>query len=220
MERPRLPFMENMLRDNIALAVGRAGQVTGSGEWDVIFCTDCPTDLNLFRRGGAMLFPKYVYVSGRRFPNLQPGAPNRKQIFEYIYAVLHSATYRQRYADFLATDYPRVPIVPDAQIFESLYALGKELISLHLTRETPPDSESVQLKIGGYTITKHAAQTLAIRNKIDEIIAATPPWQTAQDHSMPPGRDKANAAHNVIPSEARNLLCTNIPKADSSLHSE
>ncbi len=60
MERPRLPFMENLMRENVALAIGRAGRATGSDTWDVVFCTDRPADLNLFpkgRRGAAAALP-------------------------------------------------------------------------------------------------------------------------------------------------------------------
>ncbi|MHB9036919.1 MAG: type ISP restriction/modification enzyme [Armatimonadota bacterium] len=177
MERPRLPFMDNLLRENVAIAVGRAGQVTGSREWDVVFCTDCPTDLNIFRRGGAMLFPRYIYVSDRDFINLKASAPHRDHLFDYIYAILHSAIYRQRYADFLAADYPRIPITQNADTFKSLSALGAKLISLHLLREVPQmTDDSAQMTIGGYTVTTQAAQTLAIRKEIDEVVAENPPW--------------------------------------------
>ncbi len=63
--------MRNLMRDNLALAVGRAGQVTGSDEWDVVFVTDRPADLNLFRRGGAKLFPRYVYRGEKRVSNMR-----------------------------------------------------------------------------------------------------------------------------------------------------
>ena len=59
MERPRLPFMRHMMTENVAIVVGRAGHATGSRVWDVAFCSDCPTDLNLFRRGGATILPRY-----------------------------------------------------------------------------------------------------------------------------------------------------------------
>ena len=32
-----------------------------------------------------------------------------EDVFHYIYAVLHSPEYRRRYADFLKSDFPRVP---------------------------------------------------------------------------------------------------------------
>jgi predicted helicase len=53
-------------------------------------------------------------------------------IFHYIYAVLHSPTYRSRYAEFLKIDFPRVPLTSDVALFRSLCGLGRELAGLHL----------------------------------------------------------------------------------------
>lgn len=32
-----------------------------AGEWNIVLCTDMIADLNLFRRGGQVLFPLYRY---------------------------------------------------------------------------------------------------------------------------------------------------------------
>ncbi|MCE5322191.1 N-6 DNA methylase [bacterium] len=171
MERPRLPFMENMLHDNIALAVGRAGRVTGSSEWDVVFCADCPTDLNLFRRGGAMLLPKYIYTDGHRKSNLKS---DNDGIFFYIYAVLYSVQYRARYADFLKSDYPRIPIVDNSHIFDELVDLGKELIAVHLMPNKVFPGDMSQMTIGGYGIPLGSAviRTGVIQKKIDKALCS------------------------------------------------
>ena len=55
-----------------------------------------------------------------------------EMIVHYIYAVLHSPTYRQRYAEFLKTDFPRVPLTQKRDLFDKLAALGDELAALHL----------------------------------------------------------------------------------------
>ena len=55
-----------------------------------------------------------------------------EDVFSYIYAVLHSRHYRRRYADFLKSDFPRVPSTCDRGLFASLVAHGKRLLSLHL----------------------------------------------------------------------------------------
>lgn len=52
--------------------------------------------------------------------------------FTYIYAVLHSPTYRLRYAEFLKIDFPRVPLTSDDELFRQLTAYGEELVALHL----------------------------------------------------------------------------------------
>jgi predicted helicase len=45
-------------------------------------------------------------------------------ILDYIYAVLHSPTYREKYKEFLKIDFPRVPYPKDKDIFWQLVKLG------------------------------------------------------------------------------------------------
>ena len=55
-----------------------------------------------------------------------------EDVLHYIYAVLHSPEYRRRYAAFLKSDFPRVPLTSDRSLFAGLAGLGKRLVSLHL----------------------------------------------------------------------------------------
>jgi len=55
-----------------------------------------------------------------------------EDVFHYIYAILHSPTYRERYAEFLKIDFPRVPLTADPALFRALAALGRRLVALHL----------------------------------------------------------------------------------------
>ncbi|MFO7651088.1 MAG: type ISP restriction/modification enzyme, partial [bacterium] len=55
-----------------------------------------------------------------------------EDVFNYIYAIFHSPTYRKRYAEFLKIDFPRVPLTSDVKLFRKLCALGGELVALHL----------------------------------------------------------------------------------------
>jgi predicted helicase len=52
-------------------------------------------------------------------------------LLDYIYAVLHSPSYRDTYKEFLKTDFPRVPY-PELNNFWELVRLGGELRQLHL----------------------------------------------------------------------------------------
>lgn len=55
------PTMQHMLSGrNLAMMVGRSGQVIGQGEWDIVFCSRAVTEFNLYRRGGHNLFPLYL----------------------------------------------------------------------------------------------------------------------------------------------------------------
>jgi hypothetical protein len=53
-------------------------------------------------------------------------------ILDYIYAVLHSPTYREKYKEFLKIDFPRVPYPQDAETFWQLVKLGGEIRQIHL----------------------------------------------------------------------------------------
>ena len=55
-----------------------------------------------------------------------------EDIFHYIYALLHSPTYRARYVEFLKIDFPRVPLTGKLPLFAALAAKGAELAGLHL----------------------------------------------------------------------------------------
>jgi predicted helicase len=55
-----------------------------------------------------------------------------EDIFNYAYAVFHSPTYRNRYAEFLKIDFPRLPITSDKELFKNLAEKGTELVKLHL----------------------------------------------------------------------------------------
>ena len=54
-------------------------------------------------------------------------------IFHYIYAVLHHPAYREKFADNLKRELPRIPFAPD---FAAFAAAGRELARLHVEYET------------------------------------------------------------------------------------
>ena len=53
-------------------------------------------------------------------------------ILDYIYAVLHSPLYREKYKEFLKIDFPSVPYPKNAAIFWNLVKLGGEIRQIHL----------------------------------------------------------------------------------------
>jgi hypothetical protein len=60
--------------------------------------------------------------------------PQPEQIFNYIYAVLYSNSYRTKYAEFLKIDFPRTPFTSNYKLFEKLADFGKRLVDLHLLK--------------------------------------------------------------------------------------
>ena len=109
-------------------------------------------------RGSESLFPLYLideaghdaanfasqfveYITDRIDLSWLPaGSGDLKQTFgpeellAFIYAVFHSPTYRETYAESLRIDFPRVLAPSSARIFARLSRLGKELVDLHLLR--------------------------------------------------------------------------------------
>jgi predicted helicase len=60
--------------------------------------------------------------------------PTPEQILGYCYAVLYSNVYREKYAEFLKIDFPRIPFTKNYELFHEMSKLGSELIELHLLK--------------------------------------------------------------------------------------
>ncbi len=71
-----------------------------------------------------------------------------EDILHYAYAVFHSPGYRSRYAEFLKTDFPRLPWIGNLELFRALTRLGDELTALHLL-ESPKLDQPITEFIGG-----------------------------------------------------------------------
>lgn len=101
-------------------------------------------------------FPLYLYPNGdeldpptgQKQPNLAEWllpkltaayrfSPTPEEVLAYVYAVLYSPTYRQKYAQELRIDFPRVPFTANRGLFRKMAALGQELIDSHLLRKIP-----------------------------------------------------------------------------------
>lgn len=105
------------------------------------------------------IFPLYIYHDdGTGTPNLKReivdkiekivGKVSPEDIFDYIYATLHSPKYRKKHKEFLKIDFPRVPYPKNKETFKKLVKLGKELRELHLL-----ESSKVNKFITTYPVT-------------------------------------------------------------------
>lgn len=102
--------------------------------------------------------PEPEYGGPKRTPNLSPIAQDylrnffpelsslplgegwggaAEHLLQYCYAVLYCNTYREKYAEFLKIDFPRIPFTSDKELFLEMAALGKQLIQLHLLKANP-----------------------------------------------------------------------------------
>ncbi len=59
----------------------------------------------------------------------------KEMIFYYVYGLLHSKDYRERFAADLKKSLPRIPIVDSLDDFMDFYKAGKQLADLHLNYE-------------------------------------------------------------------------------------
>ena len=81
-----------------------------------------------------------------------PGTFAPIDLLDYIYAVLHSPTYREKYKEFLKIDFPRVPYPKDAATFWQLVALGGELRQIHLLESPVVNKFITQYPVGGSNV--------------------------------------------------------------------
>ena len=73
------------------------------------------------------------YIEGSNTDN--KAVFNEYDLFCYIYACLYSRSYREKYADLLKADFPRIPYCEDSRIFWSLKEKGELLINLHTFKQ-------------------------------------------------------------------------------------
>lgn len=60
----------------------------------------------------------------------------KEHIFYYVYGLLHSKDYRDRFAADLKKSLPRIPLVDNVEDFMNFYKAGRKLAELHLSYET------------------------------------------------------------------------------------
>ncbi|WP_423907685.1 type ISP restriction/modification enzyme [Candidatus Spongiihabitans sp.] len=151
MDRHRPGVMRHILAgENLGLATVR--QVKAGKTWQhCLVSTHLIESTFVSNKTGEItyLFPLYRYDDEMgetiRHENLKPKFRQwidarygekfpPEQILGCIYAVLHSPDYRQRYADFLRMDYPRIPFPSAQSEFIRLAAIGNSLIAAHLLK--------------------------------------------------------------------------------------
>jgi predicted helicase len=90
---------------------------------------------------------KSTFTNEKEYNNNDTFAPI--EILDYIYAVLYSPSYREKYTEFLKIDFPRVPYPKDKETFWSLVKLGGELREMHLLESPITEKYITQYPIAG-----------------------------------------------------------------------
>jgi predicted helicase len=91
-------------------------------------------------------------------------SPTPEDILNYIYARLHSKKYREKYFEFLKTDFPRVPFTEDEKIFYKFASFGKELVELHTMENIPDD-----LEVEAFEIENNLVEKITFKKEKEEL---------------------------------------------------
>jgi predicted helicase len=175
--RSRSALIKNYIENETNYTLNFRKTAENTDNWQHVFATKFPIEGN-FLSARSFGIPLYLYSNrkgdifeNKRSPNLNAGVINQFakkinliftaeketetgtfapiDILDYIYAVLHSPTYRETYKEFLKIDFPRVPF-PEKATFWALVKLGGELRQLHLLEfETSDIEESDAFKASG-----------------------------------------------------------------------
>ena len=161
---PRNDIMPHLLNENIALCVCRivkggkqwqhvliSDEITencylssGSSESAHVFplyIYDNPNASGMSAERNLNLNPDFLKVLSEKFalPQITSSKPPQgvspEEILAYIYAVLHSPTYRKQYYELLKYGFPRIPLPRDIENFHKLAELGQHLINWHLLKD-------------------------------------------------------------------------------------
>ncbi|MGQ0332959.1 DEAD/DEAH box helicase [Halomonas elongata] len=83
------------------------------------------------------------------FQNAYPGQTiSKEDVFYYIYGLLHSPEYRERYQNNLSVQLPRIPCVSTYEAFRHFSDAGRELADLHVDFEAVTPYE-LEIEVSG-----------------------------------------------------------------------
>ncbi len=169
-ERVRSDVMKHMMNLNLGLIARR--QIPSNHPANYFFVSDKIIADGLIRsdnKGSETIFPLYLYEdygqknlfgsnSGKHphanisdliweqlsRSDLSHALP--ENIFNYIYGILYSNTYRCKYNEFLKIDFPRIPFTKNYKLFQRIADLGKKLVDLHLLKSPVLDNPVIKFK--------------------------------------------------------------------------
>jgi predicted helicase len=146
--------------ENLTLSVTDAG----SEKPFMALVSNSITDLHVVGPGAScQVFPLYTYDAdgGHRRDNVTDWAleqfrarypkatVTKRDIFHYVYAVLHHPAYREKYAANLRRELPRIPFAPD---FSAFAKAGEKLAALHTGYESQPEFKLKRVEAKGVSL--------------------------------------------------------------------
>lgn len=148
--RARENVMSHLKKANIALCLIKVNS-SSDGLFKVLVSSNLTDKTILSSKDNANVFPLYLYTNEfgketkvanlndeewQKFNNAIGRVAPPEELLAYIYAVLHSPSYRERYKEFLKVDFPRIPLPTSESEFVRLVQIGHQLIDLHMMRNT------------------------------------------------------------------------------------
>ncbi len=138
--------------ENVVICVAGIGDRKGFG--CLASCSITSLDLAFEK---TQCFPFYTYDEDgnnrrenitdwalRQFQEHYDIAITKWDIFHYTYAMLHHPGYRERYAENLKRELPRIPMLGTSDTFTTLAAIGQKLMHLHLHYETAAEHPALE----------------------------------------------------------------------------
>ena len=168
--RHSFKVMQHFIKgENIGLGFSRIWDI--STEWNATLLTKNIVDVH-FIGGQSYIAPLYLYLENDKslnnnnlFGELEEGKitnftkdfkkyitnlytfkPTPEEILAYIYATLHSPTYRKKYYEFLKIDFPKIIFTKDENKFKILSVLGLKLMELHRFKKNYPTNQLTKFK--------------------------------------------------------------------------
>ena len=148
--RARENVMSHLKKANIALCLIKVNS-SSDGLFKVLVSSGMTDKTILSSKDNANVFPLYLYTNEfgketkvanlndeewQKFNNSIGRITPPEELLAYIYAILHSPSYRERYKEFLKVDFPRIPLPTSESEFVRLAQIGQQLIDLHMMRNT------------------------------------------------------------------------------------
>lgn len=164
--------------NNLVICMNGIGSRNGTTVW----MSNAIIDLNAFD-AGSQCFPLFVYKENntslehpdlltntpqtgvtkhdaitdeglKHFHDAYPGQVITKEdLFYYVYGLLHSPEYRERYADTLRKELPRIPRVKTFEAFKAFSDAGRRLGEMHVNFDTQPIFQGVEIDTGNKSLT-------------------------------------------------------------------
>ena len=182
---PRHNVMRHLRKENLALGICRvvkspvwqhalitdkitensyiSNRTSEAGHVFPLYLYPDPEELELATERSLNLKPAFLKILSERLglpqtlPSGLPQGVSPEEILAYIYAILYSPTYRERYYDFLKYGFPRIPLPRDIEHFRKLSALGGALIDWHLLKGGAGQHRAIGLKAKGKGLSHSSA---------------------------------------------------------------